>query len=186
MGHTPHPKPAGGDSTGSGGGSHSGVTGTAAGAGTPAGNSGTPAAAAAAPAPDLETPSPAGGEAPGGGEAQELIDVDFDLLTSDQKRKVNFRLTKALQGGDILWTINFSLFERTDTTKAFSTDPNVHLAVTVDKTANDKAEAAAKNGLTPAQAAQATGPTSIVVKAAAANPTLKPLAQEEVQKVVKT
>src|SRR4051794_2592563 len=128
--------------------------------------------------------TPSSGAATGTAPAQTaLIDVSFDLITTDGTRKVNFRLTKALQASDIVWTINFSLFERKDTSKPFDTDPNVHLAVMVDKTANDKAEQASK-GLTPPQVAQATGPATVVAKAAKANPALKPAAEKEVHKVI--
>jgi len=177
MGNTPNPSAS------------AGATPTPAAGATPTPAAGaTPApAAGATPTPAAgATPVPAAGAGAGAAAvpATTLIDVDFDLITPDGTRKINFRLTKTLQGADIVWTINFSLFERKDTTKPFDTDPNVHLAVTVDKAANDKAEKAAKEGLTTSQAAQATGPASIVAKAAQTNPALKPAADKEVQKVV--
>jgi hypothetical protein len=139
-----------------------------------------------APAPANETTAPAGAApaaAPAGGNAIPIIAADFTLITPDKKRKVQFGLSKELKGGDIIWTINFALFERDDITKPFDTDPMVRLDVTVDTTLNDKVEAATK-GLKPEQEAQATGPASDAVKAAKTNPHLKHLANHEVQKSV--
>ena len=110
------------------------------------------------------------------------IDVEFELNTPDGLRRVNFGLRKAVEGEDIVWTINFSLFERTDSTKDFG-DPIVKLAVTVDPALNARAEAA-RHGLTPAQTAQATGPAAEAVKAADAGELPKSVANKEVQKSI--
>lgn len=111
------------------------------------------------------------------------IDVEFDLVTPDQLRKVAFGLTKTVQGTDVVWTITFQLYERTSTAVSFPTDPNISLKVKVDSALNADAEQASK-GLTPAQTAQATGPAAVAVKAANAGQLPQPVANHEVQKAI--
>jgi hypothetical protein len=143
----------------------------------PAGGSGTPAAPSATPA--APSAAPAAPVLPDG----IADDVEFMLITPDKLRQVKFGLVKQVKGGDILWTINFSLFERTDSTKDFPKDPMVSLAVTVDQTLNAKVAQAAK-GLTPAQTAQATGPAAVAAKAAKAGQLPQSVAKKEIVKSV--
>ena len=93
-----------------------------------------------------------------GTDATIAIKVAFELNTPDGLRRVKFGLEKDFTGTDIIWLINFQLWERTDRTKAF-TDPIVSLQVHVNPQLNARAEAATK-GLTPAQTAHATGPAA--------------------------
>jgi hypothetical protein len=111
------------------------------------------------------------------------IDVEFTLITPDKLRKIEFGLTKTVQGTDILWTITFELYERTSATATFPTDADISLSVKVDPALNDGAEKAS-SGLTPAQEAQATGPAAVAAKAAKTNPVLQPVADLEIQKAV--
>src|ERR1041385_7142468 len=94
------------------------------------------------------------------------IKVAFELNTPDGTRRVIFGLEKDFTGTDVIWKINFQLFERTNTTLAFG-DPIVSLGVQVNPTLNARAEQASK-GLTPAQTAHATGPAADAAKAAQA------------------
>jgi hypothetical protein len=102
---------------------------------------------------------------PGTGPTTQIaLKVTFDLNTPDGKRKVHFGLEKDVVGTDIVWKIDFTLFERTDTTAPFG-DAIVSLSVQVDPTLNARADQAAK-GLTPSQTAHATGPAAEAAKAA--------------------
>jgi hypothetical protein len=93
-----------------------------------------------------------------GTDATIAIKVAFELNTTDGLRRVNFGLEKDFTGTDIIWRINFQLWERTDRTIAFA-DAIVTLLVQVNPQLNARAEAATK-GLTPAQTAHATGPAA--------------------------
>jgi hypothetical protein len=117
----------------------------------------------------------------GGSGAQIAIDVEFILVTPDQLRKIEFGLTKTIQGTDVLWTITFELFERTSTSGSFATDPDISLTVKIDPTLNDSANQASK-GLTPVQTAQATGPAALAVKHSDVLP--QAVVNNEVQKVI--
>jgi hypothetical protein len=92
------------------------------------------------------------------------VKVSFELNTPDGLRRVQFGLEKDFIGGDIIWRINFQLWERTDRTQAY-VDPIVSLQVQVNPNLNACAEQATK-GLTPAQTAHATGPAADAALAA--------------------
>jgi len=87
------------------------------------------------------------------------LKVEFTLTTPDGLRKIFFGLEKDTDGAQINWTIRFVLSERTDPAKPFG-DPLVSLNVFVATHLNANAEAAAQNGLTPAQTAHACGPAA--------------------------
>ena len=110
------------------------------------------------------------------------IKVAFELNTPDGMRRVIFGLEKDFTGTDIIWKINFQLFERTNTALAFG-DPIVSLGVQVNPTLNARAEQASK-GLTPAQTAHATGPAADAAKAAQAGQLPTPIAEDQVQGTV--
>jgi hypothetical protein len=120
--------------------------------------------------------NPGSGTAAPGNDSTIAIKVSFELNTPDGKRRVQFGLEKDFIGGDIIWRINFQLWERTDTTKAY-TDPIVSLDVQVNPQLNARAEAATK-GLTPSQTAHATGPAADAAKAAKAGELPVEVAQE--------
>jgi hypothetical protein len=94
------------------------------------------------------------------------IKVNFELNTPDGLRRVIFGLEKDTPKGEIIWKIQFQLFERDKKTDVFS-DPVVSLNVEVDTALNDAAEAAS-HGLTPEQTAHALGPAADDAKAAKA------------------
>jgi hypothetical protein len=131
----------------------------------------------------MEDSSGRGGSGTAVGSATIAVDVQFTLVTPDKLRKVEFGLTKSVEGTDILWTIRFELFERGSAIGPFPDAPEISLTVKVNPALNARAEAAAK-GLSPHQEAQATGPAAVAVRAANANPVLHPIACAEVQKVV--
>ena len=110
---------------------------------------------------------------------QIALNVVFDLNTPDGKRKVHFGLEKDVVGGDIVWKIEFALFERTDTTKPFG-PAIVSIAVQVDPSLNAQADQASK-GLTPSQTAHATGPAAEAMKAAHAGQLPQPVADSAIQ-----
>jgi hypothetical protein len=93
------------------------------------------------------------------------IKVKFTLESKNRLRRVLFGLEKNTEGDDITWTIDFQLLERDNKGDDFG-DPLVDLQIEVDSTLNKRAEAAAKNGLTPGQAAHAIGPAAADAKAA--------------------
>jgi hypothetical protein len=95
---------------------------------------------------------------------QIALKVIFDLNTPDGKRKVHFCLEKDVVGTDIVWQIDFTLYERDDPAKPFG-DAIVSLSVQVDPALNARADEAAK-GMTPSQTAHATGPAAEAAKAA--------------------
>jgi hypothetical protein len=87
------------------------------------------------------------------------IKVSFELDTEDNLRKVFFGLEKDMKGTDPIWTIHFQLQERETTNDTFTSI--VTLDVTIDDQAlQPAAEAAAKSGLTAAQAAHVLGPAA--------------------------
>jgi hypothetical protein len=87
------------------------------------------------------------------------IKVSFELDTEDGLRKVFFGLEKDMKGTDPIWTIHFQLQERPNTTVDFTNVVTLDVMVDEDEL-HPAAEAAAKNGLTPPQAAHALGPAA--------------------------
>ena len=94
------------------------------------------------------------------------IKIKFELNSKNGLRRVVFGLEKNSQGDDVLWKINFELFERDRRSDPYD-DPLINLDVEVDSRLNKKAEETAHNGLTPGQAAHALGPAADDAKAAA-------------------
>jgi hypothetical protein len=92
------------------------------------------------------------------------LKVSFTLNTPDGLRRIGFGLEKDTDGVTVNWTINFVLYERTHPGEPFR-DPLVSLNVFVAAALHAKAEAAATQGLTPAQTAHATGPAADAAKA---------------------
>jgi hypothetical protein len=107
------------------------------------------------------------------------IKVAFELNTPDGTRRVKFGIEKDFTGVDIIWRINFQLWERTDRTKAF-VDPIVSLNVQVNPNLNARAEQATK-GLSPSQTAHATGPAADAAKAAEAKELPMEVAHAQIQ-----
>lgn len=112
------------------------------------------------------------------------IRVKFELNAKNGLRRIQFGLEKDTEGDQITWKISFALFEREKKSEAYG-DPMVNLDVQVDSTLNSKAEAAAKNGLTPPQAAHALGPAAEDAKAAQAGEIDEDEAKETVQATLK-
>ena len=108
------------------------------------------------------------------------IKVKFTLESKNRLRRVVFGLEKDTKGDTVTWTINFQLFEREKKSDAFG-DALVDLEVEVDSKLNGRAEAAAKNGLTPGQAAHAIGPAADDAKAAEEGEIDQEEAEETVQ-----
>lgn len=80
--------------------------------------------------------------------------VDLLVVTEDQLRKINIKLSKdAKDGGAVEWTMDFGLEERAKTTEAFH--DVVKLAVKLKQAHHGKAELTAKKGLDSGQASQA-------------------------------
>ena len=106
--------------------------------------------------------------APAGGAKRVIvgIKVKFELNSKNGLRRVIFGLEKDTQGDDVLWKINFELFERDKKSDPYG-DALINLDVEVDAKLNKKAENTAHNGLTPGQAAHALGPAAEDAKAAA-------------------
>lgn len=94
------------------------------------------------------------------------IKVKFELNSKNGLRRVIFGLEKDTQGDDVLWKINFELFERDKKSDPYG-DALINLDVEVDAKLNKKAEGTAHNGLTPGQATHALGPAAEDAKAAA-------------------
>src|ERR1039458_911692 len=111
--------------TGTGAGTATTTTGTGTGAGTATTTTGTGTGAGtgAAAAPSLPI----------------ALKVSFTLNTPDGLRQINFGLEKDTDGVKVNWTITFTLFERTDSTKPFG-DAMVTLNVFVATTLHAKAE----------------------------------------------
>ena len=113
-----------------------------------------------------------------------VLKVSFTLNTPDGLRQIFFELEKDLDGVKVNWTITFKLYERTDTANPFC-DPLVSLTVFVASTLHANAEAAALNGLTPAQTARATGPAANAAKAVQAGTMPLPVGNKIVQDTLK-
>ena len=80
--------------------------------------------------------------------------VDLLVVTPDQLRKINFKLSKAFKtDGSVDWTLEFGLQERKKTTESFQ--DLVKLTVKINPALHQKAEATAKKGLDEAQTSAA-------------------------------
>lgn len=94
------------------------------------------------------------------------IKVKFELNSKNGLRRIIFGLEKDTLSDDVIWKINFQLFERDKKSDPYG-DALINLDVEVDAKLNKKAEDTAHNGLTPGQAAHALGPAADDAKAAA-------------------
>ena len=111
------------------------------------------------------------------------IKVKFELNSKSGLRRVIFGLEKDTQGDDVLWKINFQLFERDKKADAYG-DALIDLDVDLETKLNKKAEDAVHNGLSPAQAAHALGPAADDAKAAAAGEIDQEEARDTVQAIL--
>lgn len=121
------------------------------------------------------------------GEAKHVIvaiKVKFELNAKNGLRRIVFGLEKDTKGDEIDWKINFQLYERAKKSDAYG-DPLVSLDVEVDSKLNSKAEGAARNGLTPGQAAHALGPAADDAKGTVAGEVDEDDAKETVQATLK-
>jgi hypothetical protein len=112
------------------------------------------------------------------------IKVKFELNSKNGLRRVIFGLEKDTQGENVIWKINFQLFERDKKSDPYG-DALINLDVEVDAKLNKKAEDTAHNGLTPGQAAHALGPATDDAKAAAAGELDQEEASDTVQATLK-
>ncbi|MDT5061557.1 MAG: hypothetical protein QOH63_2016 [Acidobacteriota bacterium] len=108
--------------------------------------------------------------------------VDLLVVTPDQKRKIDFKLSKDFKDdGSVLWTMVFSLQERAKTTDAFA--DVVQLTVTIKPANHKKAEATANNGLDDAQTSAALDAAD-TAKAFTAGEVSKATAQADARRVI--
>jgi hypothetical protein len=112
------------------------------------------------------------------------LKVSFTLNTPDGLRRISFGLEQDTDGVKVNWTITFVLYERPDTVNPFC-DPVVSLTVFVASTLHANAEAAALNGLTPAQTAHASGPAANAAKAVQAGTMPLPVGNKIIQDTLK-
>jgi len=92
------------------------------------------------------------------------LHVKFTINTPDGLRRVIFDLDKTTATDQsVTWKIAFTLFERQQNTDPY-TDPIVDLSIEVDTALSPKAQTMADNGMTPTQAAFASGPAADVAK----------------------
>lgn len=80
------------------------------------------------------------------------ISVTFKIVTPDQKRRINFTLSRLSDSQNDSWSVMFELDERADTTQDFQLV--IQFQVDVDHNDNAKAAATAKNGMDSDQHAQ--------------------------------
>jgi hypothetical protein len=92
------------------------------------------------------------------------LHVKFTINTPDGLRRVIFELDKTTGANSaVTWKIAFTLFERQQNTDPY-TDAIVDLSVEVDTALSPQAQTMADNGMTPTQAAFASGPASDIAK----------------------
>jgi hypothetical protein len=94
------------------------------------------------------------------------ISIDIEVQTTDRLRKVVFGLDKeTAEGGDVKWTIAFSLFEREKKTDEFG-EALVKFDAVLVKAANfAQAETVAKKGkMTAPQVEHVLGTASVTAK----------------------
>lgn len=111
------------------------------------------------------------------------LKVSFTLNTPDGLRQISFGLEKDTDGITTDWTITFVLYERTDPSAAFGAAV-VSLTVFVATPLQTNAETAAHQGLTPAQAAHATGPAADAAKAVSAGSLPLPMGNKIIQRTL--
>jgi hypothetical protein len=109
------------------------------------------------------------------------ISVTFTIVTPDQLRKIVFNLTKSSDSLDDSWSISFELDERKEASKPFNLVAKLDVAV--DHNDSPKALATSKHGMDSDQHAAALNAAD-TVKAAEADPSLKPDAEEDTKAVV--
>jgi hypothetical protein len=109
------------------------------------------------------------------------ISVTFTIVTPDQLRQIIFNLTKSSDSTDDSWSISFELDERKDPDKPFKLVAKLNVAVDHNDTA--KAASTVKHGLDSDQHAAALNAAD-TVKAAKADPELKPDAEEDTKAVI--
>ena len=108
--------------------------------------------------------------------------VDLLIVTPDQLRKINFKLSKdSKTDGSVEWTLEFGLNERKKTSDQFA--EVVKLTVKIKPAQNDKAEATAKNGLDDAQTSAAIAAADSA-KAFAKGAISKTTAQADARRVI--
>jgi hypothetical protein len=95
------------------------------------------------------------------------IKVRFTLTSKNGLRRVVVGLEKTSEGDAVHWVVDFELYERVKKSDEFD-DAFIQVQVELETALNKRAEAAAQNGLTPAQAAHALGPAADDAKAAKA------------------
>jgi hypothetical protein len=140
-----------------------------------------------APAPTPVTPAPAVIATTGIMPPALLIALKaaFTLNTLDGLRQISFGLEKDTDGVTTDWTITFVLFERTDPSADFGSAV-VSLNVFVASPLHGNAETAAQQGLTPAQAAHATGPGADAAKAVSTGELPLPMGNRIIQGTLAT
>jgi len=112
------------------------------------------------------------------------IKVRIELNAKNGLRRVIFGLEKNTDGDDVVWKIDFELFERDNRSDDYG-DALVALNVEVDTKLNSRAEIAAKEGLTPDQSAHALGPAADDAKSAADGEIDEEEAQDTVQQTLR-
>lgn len=112
------------------------------------------------------------------------IKVKFELNSKNGLRRILFGLEKNTDDDEVIWKINFQLFERAKKSDDFG-DALIALDIEVDTKLNTKAEKAAKEGLTSGQAAHALGPAADDAKSAAEGEIDEEDAHETVQATLK-
>jgi len=80
--------------------------------------------------------------------------VDLLIVTPDQKRKIDFKLSKGFKNdGSVDWNLEFGLQERAKTTESFH--DVVKIKVSIQPALHPKADATAKKGLDQTQTSAA-------------------------------
>lgn len=95
------------------------------------------------------------------------IKVNFQLITSDKKRKVIFGLQKNTEGTKVTWVINFEMYEKDKKTDPWG-EAIVDVDVEVQKVLHPNAEKIAVKGMSAGAQAHALGPAADDQKAAQA------------------
>jgi hypothetical protein len=112
------------------------------------------------------------------------MSVQFDLCSPDGLRRARVRLDKDSDGNAAAWNINYTLHEREKRTEPFD-EPIGQVDVEVQRFLHPKAEKAAREGLTPAQAAYAIGPAADDVKGYIAGELRLDVAQKSVEDILR-
>ena len=112
------------------------------------------------------------------------IKVNFELITSDKKRKVVFGLQKNTEGTKVTWIINFEMFERDKKTDPWG-EAIVNVDVEVTKQLHANAEKMAVKGMSAGQQAHALGPAADDQKAAEAGEISQTTANRTTQNTLK-